>query len=420
MAFIAGMSLPSCVYDDGADTGESDNIRINATVIDGSRTAPAAETGNNRFTVLFWTEDQLTILKGSNSGFPLPYLSKEAPQPVEFYSQNVYDTGYPYPFTETDMLYATGYAPSTVLTSDDNFRTLIKKTDNDDPDKGRHDFLGCDLWPEVYRGSKKDPFAKDKNRLYFRHLAAKLIFYADRDRETMMNKQFVRNVKITDLEMSTDGGTTWTSMHTPSQFTWSAITDDDLTSSYSKTIEAVKKTPGNDMVKSAPQYGYHIYASETFAGKDSGFVLQRNASDRVPIDGNYVDSCYVCNPTANGTVTVGQPIRLRMDISAEMSFHPDFPESDSGQDSSTTDDLTFTRTWNEVQLTAIYQIDEKGDKVDEKVTEFKPSREYRVFIHFHRSGVNLTAMEMPWNYGGVHYITISGDDKTVVENRTNK
>ncbi len=42
---------------------------------------------------------------------------------------------------------------------------------------------------------------------------------------------------------------------------------------------------------------------------------------------------------------------------------------------------------------------------------FKPGNEYRIYIHFYRTGVNLTAQELPWNYGGPHYIEIEGGDK---------
>ncbi|MEY8688106.1 hypothetical protein AB9N12_18960 [Bacteroides sp. AN502(2024)] len=416
MTFIAGVSLSSCVYDGEDDSGESDNIRINTMVINGSpRIAPLADTDNDKFVVLFWREDELASLKSTTSDFPVPYLSREAPQSVEFYNQTVYDTGYPYPYPETALLYATGYAPTSALTPEGNFRTL--KVNEGDPNKGRHDFLGCDLWPEAYRGSQSDPFAKDKNKLYFRHLAAKLKFYADRDRESMENKQFVRNVRITNLYMRTDDGNDeagWHPMHTPSEFQWDVMKEGDFTSSYKKTIDEVKATPGNEGVSTMPQYGYRVCASEAFSGNDGGaFVLHRNAADRVPISGMYIDSCYVCNPIETGAVSGDQlkPIRLKMNISAELSFRFDFPLND-GSGGSLTDDLTFTRTWTNVQLSAIYPVGTDGKVNQEeagKVKVFEAGKEYRIYIHFYRTGVNLTALEMPWNQGGVHYITISGD-----------
>jgi len=420
-AFIAAMSLTSCIYDYEADPAESDNIRINAMTVGGSRAASEAQ--DEGFAVLFWMEDDMTGLKDPDREFPLPYLYKEAHQPVDFYSRTVYDTGYPYPSPETTMLYATGYAPASALQSDDNFRTLTVA--DDDPKKGRHDLLGCDLWPEVYKGSLNDPFAMDKNKLFFRHLAAKLVFYADRDKKTMENKQYVRNVQVSKLYMSTDGGKNWTAMHTPSQFRWSRLEPGDFTTSYKKTIAAVKTTEGNEGVSANPECGYLVSASHPF-GDDENFVLSRNASDRVPVSGTHIDSCYVCNPVEKGTVTVGTPIRLKMDISAEMSFKPDFPKADSGDDPSTTDDLTFTRTWKDVPLDAIYQVNEKGEAVMEngkktEVKEFKAGNEYHIYIHFYRTGVNLTAIEMPWNPGGVHYITISGGDKqSASEDEQNK
>ncbi len=433
MVFIAGTSLSSCVYDDEGDSGESDNIRINTVVVNGSRTARVSETDDNRFVVLFWRKDDLASLENPNIDFPVPYLSKEAPQSVEFYNQTVYDTGYPYPYPETTMLYATGYAPASALTPEGNFRTL--KVNENDPDKGRHDFLGCDLWRDVYKGSQQDPFAKDKNKLYFRHLAAKLKFYADRDKESMENKQFVRNVRITNLRMRIDDGNDeagWKSMYTPKVFKWQKLVDNpenagesDFTESYKQVIAKVKQIGGNTSVDTNPKAGYKATEAETFAGDDTHFVLCRNASDRVPISGMYIDSCYVCNPIVDGKVKSDQPIRLKMDISAELSFHPDFPLNDSGDGASTTDDLTFTRTWTGVELKAIYPLGEDG-KVNTtadaaRVKVFKPGNEYRVYIHFYRTGVNLTAMEMPWNPGGVHYITISGDDiQPADEDKTNK
>ena len=55
-----------------------------------------------------------------------------------------------------------------------------------------------------------------------------------------------------------------------------------------------------------------------------------------------IDSCYVCNLIdEDGSVKKGNPIQLKMDISAEMSFDPNFPMNDGS--GSITDDLTFTR-----------------------------------------------------------------------------
>ncbi len=99
-----------------------------------------------------------------------------------------------------------------------------------------------------------------------------------------------------------------------------------------------------------------------------------------------------------------------MDITAELSFNPEFPASSST--GSTTDEITYTHTWRDMELEAIYQVDANGNKTAQTVHEFKPGMEYRVYIHFFRKGVNLVAIEQPWNVGGVHYISISGSDKT--------
>ena len=428
VTLLLGVLPSSCIYDDG-DTPEqqSGTIRVNTLAVNGTRAA-STEDGDNTFMVLFWEQEDLSNLESpSENAWNAPYLASCAPQPVAFYGQSVYDTRYPYP-DESSWLYATGYAPGKVLAPDetDDYRKLSATVN--DLEKGRYDFLGCDVWSDVYKGSQTDPFAQDKNKLYFRHLAAKLVFYADRDKTTMENKQYVRNVEITNLQMSIDDGQSWTSMYTPNKFGWKTLEEADFTNSYNKTIEAAKQVAGNNSVgkDSKPKAGYKAVGAIEFAGaNNTNFKLSRHATDRVPISGMYIDSIFVCNPIDAGEIqSTANPIRLKMDVSAELSFHPDFPQSDGS--SSTTDDLTFTRKWEGVELEAIYEFkqDTQGNVTVDKnkpVKWFKPGNEYRIYIHFYRTGVNLTALEMPWNYGGVHYITIPGGDKQQDEtNETNK
>lgn len=410
--FFIGMLPSSCIYDDGSDSGPA-TIRVNTLAVDGTR---SSEGGDNTFMVLFWQQTtHLALVSGEASPWQAPYLAGHAPQPVSFYKSSMFDTRFPYPVPEDTYIHATGYAPGNVLKPDAElgYRKLIATVG--DTEKGRYDFLGCDFWEEVFKGSLKDPFAQDKNKLYFRHLAAKLVFYADRDRKTMENKQYVRNVQVKNLRMSIDGGNTWTPMYTPHTFEWKELTETDFTESYKKTIAAVRLIEGNGSAADTnPKAGYKTVAAEKFAGEDSDYVLQKNATDRVPIDGMNIDSCYVCNPIdENGSVKKGSPIQLKMDISAEMSLDPNFPMNDGS--GSTTDDLTFTREWKGVTLDAIYVVtiglNGKVQMTDTAIDEFKPGNEYRIYIHFHRTGVNLVARELPWNYGGIHYITIPGGDK---------
>jgi len=410
--FLAGALPSSCIYDDGSDP-QPTTIRVNTLAVDGTRAA--SNSGDNTFMVLFW--QQTAHLESASVGSPAwlaPYLAAHAPQPVAFYRNSVFDTRFPYPLPEDTYLYATGYAPGNVLEPDaeQGYRKLCATVGGSE--KGRYDFLGCDLWNEVFRGSLKDPFAQDKNKLYFRHLAAKLVFYADRDKETMENKQYVRNVQVKNLRMSIDGGEHWTPMYTPGVFEWEkTIPEADFTESYKKTIATVKLIEGNAGTTTDPKAGYKAVEAEPFAGDGSDFVLRRNISDRVPIDGMVIDSCYVCNPLENGNVKTDKAIRLKMDISAELSFDPNFSMNDGS--GSTTDDLTFTREWKGITLGAIYRVtigaDGKAQTTDIAIEEFKPGNEYRVHIHFHRTGVNLVAQELPWNYGGVHYIAIPGGDR---------
>lgn len=431
VTLLLGVLPSSCIYDDG-DTPDQQpgTIRVNTLAVNGTRAA-STEDGDNTFMVLFWQEkDRNNLESPSEDDLAKPYLASCAPQPVAFYGQSVYDTRYPYP-DESSMLYATGYAPGKVLAPDktEGYRKLTATVN--DLERGRYDFLGCDVWCDVYKGSQNDPFAQEKNKLYFRHLAAKLVFYADRDKTTMENKQYVRNVEITNLQMSIDGGQSWTSMYTPNEFEWKTLEGADFTDSYNKTIAAAKLVAAVES-DSKPKAGYKAVGAIEFAGaNNTDFKLSRHATDRVPISGMYIDSIFVCNPIVNGEIkSAANSIHLKMDISAELSFHPDFPKSDgSGSTTdggSTTDDLTFTRTWKNIELEAIYGFmqDTEGNVTVDKnspVKLFKPGNEYRIYIHFYRTGVNLTALEMPWNYGGVHYITIPGGGKQQDEtNETNK
>jgi len=411
---LAGLPLGSCSSDDVTDPELQRNaIRVNTVAVAGTRAVAAAERDDNTFMVLFWqSREHLESASGEAAAWTAPYLAGHAPQPVAFYKQSVFDTRYPYPLPADTYLYATGYAPGKVLKPDatEGYRRLVATIDAET--SSRYDFLGCDAWNDVYRGSLSDPFSQEKNKLYFRHLASKLIFYADREKETMENKQFVRKVRVKRLSMSIDGDH-WTTMYTPSVFEWKRLDDPgDFTASYEKVIEAVTKLDGN---KSAgrPKAGYKATEAGSFAGPQSEYVLEKNSTDRVPIYGMSIDSCYVCNPIEHGEVVTKQPIRLKMDISAEMSFDPNFPMSDdSGSDA---DNLTFTREWKDVTVDHIYRVtigsDGKADTTDEPVTTFKPGNEYRIYIHFNRTGVNLVAKELPWNYANNHYITIPGGDK---------
>lgn len=412
---FALVSVTSCIYDEESMPPVSDEtIGVSVSEVNRSSGHRVGEISDNKFEVMFWLDEHVAGLgnPADGNGLGNPYLASEAPQSVAYYSHSVYDTGYPYPYPDTTRLYATGYAPSNIISATDNYATLTVNIPEDEKSQktGRYDFLGCDFWRDVYNGSQTDHFAQEKNKLYFRHLAAKLVFYADRDKESMENKQFVRNVQIKNLRMKI-GDAEWTEsdrMHTPSVFVWSKLDpNQDFTASYAKVLADVKALPGNAGVTSSPSAGYRILQSEPFAGIGD-YVLQRNPVDRVPIGGMVIDSCFVCNPIVDGVAGTGA-IQLKMDISAELSYDFTFPASgDNGED------ITFTYEWKDVTLDAINEVRVDADgnvhKVDPPVavTEFRPGNEYRVYIQFNRTGVNLVAEELPWNYGGVHYINING------------
>ena len=415
-AVFALSAFASCTNDDGnAPAGTDRTIGVNVAEAGSGSGHRVGENSDNKFDVVFWLDKHRPALANpapEGSTIDAPYHACEAPQPVSYYNQSVYDTGYPYPYPEETVVYATGYAPSNFLSASDNYTRLRADFKGEESQKiGRYDFLGCDFWPDVYKGSQTDPFAQEKNRLYFRHLAAKLVFYADRDKATMENKQFVRNVQIKNLQMKIgEGG--WVYMHTPSEFAWSKLEDQDFTASYGRTIDGIKKIEGNTDVKSRPLSGYKIRRSKPFTNLGN-YVLERNAIDRVPIGGMVIDSCFVCNPITDGVAETGL-IQLKMDISAELSFDFNFPDSEGN-----TGNITYTNEWKHVTLDFISEMEPDKNGVLKPngvgITEFKPGREYRIYIHFSRTGVNLVGQEQPWNYGGVHYIAINGGGQ---ENQT--
>lgn len=423
--FAASLSLAVVTVACAGDSGEppqppqqaASSIRVNTAAVGvGVATRAAADdTGrDDTFMMLFWRDAApLETADADYSDWARPYLASHAPQSVPFYGISVYDTTYPYPADKEDEpIYATGYAPGSLIYRDleAGYRKLAVKID-DPMSKGRYDFLGCDIWKEVYKGSLPDPFAQEKNKLYFRHLAAKLKFFADREKPNMEKRQYVRNVKVKNLRMSIDGGQTWIDMHTPSAFEWRVLAPEkDFTTAYWKAIRAVRVLPGNEGASDTyPKAGYAASGSEEFAGEGSGYVLARENTDLVPVSGYDIDSCFVCNPIIGGVEKVDKPIRLKMDISAEMSYDISFPEPDNEL---TTDNLTFVREWNGVSLSVINKVDDLGNVVKgSEVDRFVPGNEYRVYIHFSLTGVDIVASELPWEYTNSHYIPILGGDK---------
>lgn len=415
---LAGLSLAACSRDGGAaPEPQSSTIRVNTLAVDGA----GATEEDNTFMVLFWRDKAHLETPSADAGADVwtPYLAGHAPQPVAFYERSVFDTRYPYP-EGNSTLYATGYSPGTLLQPDPaaGCRRLVATSGGElmsGAQASRCDFLGCDVWSEAWWGDLEHPFAQERNRLWFRHLGAKLLIYADRDRESMESKQFVRNVEVTHLRMSIDGGHTWTEMYTPAEFEWRTLPESYLAegTSYAGKVKEVQALLGSGAQNTKPKAGYVPVRALPFAGAESDYLLSRNATDRVPIDGMPIDSCYVCNPfDETGAVQIRQPIQLRMDIRAEMSFDPNFPMGDG---SSTTDDLTFTREWRNVTLPAINRVsigdDGKVTVLTDEISEFEPGCEYRIFIHFNRTGVNLVAWRMKWNHGGSHYVVIQSGDR---------
>lgn len=388
-ACTLALSLTGCSHE-VEDTPPYSGESIQLNMLAGSTREAGIESNALNWgpTLFFFTEAQYNQAAPTETNAATPSLTSanctyllSAPEDVDTYSSALYDTGKKYP-TDGSSLYAAGYAPTGMLKPDDgnNHATLRVDYGENGFLAGSIDFLGCDADP-VYKGSSSDPFGQPKNVLKFRHLTSKITFYAYRSAE-MADKQYVRNVAITDLKMrykntkDTNEGEFF-KLHTPTKFTWSApetMTDND--------DEAVQKHWGYKITDSEVNSNISLIES----GKLDGLLV---GEERATI----LSSIYVCDPYPH-TVSDNDRLVLQMTVWAELSPDPAFPK-----------EISKDKTWENMTV-GIMEF-KNNQETEISVKNFRPGHEYKVYLQFKPTGVFLQGVGLPWIEEGPHYVPIT-------------
>lgn len=308
--------------------------------------------------LFFWhAADFKTLTNTSETNTPTPYftyLMNDAITSFSFKDSRWLDTGHPYP--ENTAVYATGYAPRTLLTEDETlgFRKLTV-TETDLQKVAHCDFLSCDARSEQ-KGSFENPFGNTAdNELQFRHLTSKILVYASRH-ESITGQVYVRKVKAT-LTLNNEND----KFHVPSVIEWKA------------PVSGVNT-----------EWGYQV---TEYKELEKGLNFQDNTDDMIMVLQNKrIDSCYVCQPDTVTTTAVD------LSVTAEYSYLQDFS-------------LPYDFTWSGTNL-PIKAIDENGKETADPITEFKPGYVYEIYLKFYKTGVIVTAKEVEWEDGGIHYVPV--------------
>lgn len=321
--------------------------------------------------LFFWHEgdfkNETDKLLADNSGNkPTPYftyLMNDAITSFSFADSRWLDTGHPYPENPNNTeayVYATGYAPRTLLTEDAKlgFRKLTV-TETDLQKVAHCDFLSCDARSEQ-KGSFEHPFGNTAdNELQFRHLTSKILVYASRH-ESITGQVYVRKVEAT-VTLNNENE----KFHVPKKLTWSILNE--------------KNPDGTD------KWGYQVTEYQKL---ENGLTFKDNTDDMIMVlQDKRIDSCYVCQP-ANVTTTVN------LEVSAEYSYLQDFSSP-----------YAYEFTWSGTNL-PIKAIDDSGQATDDNITAFKPGYVYEIYLKFYKTGVIVTAKEVEWKDGGIHYVPV--------------
>ena len=320
--------------------------------------------------LFFWHEADFSMLKTQQTtNAPTPYftyLMNDAVTSFCFKDSRWLDTGHPYPENPDNkeaFVYATGYAPRTLLTEDETlgFRKLtVAETDLQ---KVAHcDFLSCDARSEQM-GSFEKPFGNTAdNELQFRHLTSKILVYASRH-ESITGQVYVRKVNAI-LTLNNENGKN-DKFHVPSVIEWEEAASGENT-----------------------EWGYQVTAYQEL--KD-GLTFKDNTDDMIMVlQDKRIDSCYVCQPSDVTTTAVD------LSVTAEYSYLQDFSS-------------TYTFSWSGTNL-SIKEIDVSGKET--AITEFKPGYVYEIYLKFYKTGVIVTAKEVEWEDGGIHYVPVYPPDDT--------
>lgn len=310
--------------------------------------------------LFFWYKGDFTTLnKLSETNTPTPYftyLMNDAITSFSFADSRWLDTGHPYP--ENTAVYATGYAPRTLLTEDETqgFRKLTV-TETDLQKVAHCDFLSCDARSEQ-KGSFENPFGNTTdNELQFRHLTSKILVYASRH-ETITGQVYVRKVQAT-VTLNNENE----KFHVPKKLTWSNLNE---------------KNPDE-----TDKWGYQVTEYQEL---ENGLTFQDNTDDMIMVlQDKRIDSCYVCQPSDATTA-------VDLSVTAEYSYRQDFSSP-------------YEFTWSGTNL-PIKAINDSGQATDEYITAFKPGYVYEIYLKFYKTGVIVTAKEVEWEDGGIHYVPV--------------
>lgn len=313
--------------------------------------------------LFFWHEADFDKLKfEQTTSAPTPYFTYLMNDPItsfNFKDSRWLDTGHPYP--DGTSVYATGYAPRTILAEDATlgFRKLIV-TETDLQKVAHCDFLSCDARSNQM-GSFEDPFGNsESNELQFRHLTSKILLFASRH-ETITGQVFVRRVRAT-LRLHDSNS----KFHVP------------------KVIEWTDPVAGEN-----DDWGYRVTETSPL---DNGLSFVDNTEDMIMVlQDKRIDSCYV-NQTPFGT----DATTVDLEVSAEYSYLQDFSSP-------------YTFRWSGENL-PIKAIDDSGNETTNNITEFKPGYVYEIYLKFYKTGVIVTAREVEWNDGGIHYVPVYPPD----------
>lgn len=313
--------------------------------------------------LFFWhAADFNTLNNKSETNTPTPYftyLMNDAITSFSFKDSRWLDTGHPYPENpdKTEAyVYATGYAPRTLLKEDatSGFRTLTV-TETDLQKVAHCDFLSCDARSKQ-KGSFEHPFGNtEDNELQFRHLTSKILVYASRH-ESITGQVYVRKVKAA-LTLNNNND----KFHVPNVIEWKSNASGENT-----------------------DWGYGVTSTLPLT---DGLTFQDNTDDMIMVlQDKRIDSCYVCQPATVKTTAVD------LSVSAEYSYLQDFSSP-------------YEFTWSGTNL-PIKALDENGEETANSITEFKPGYVYEIYLKFYKTGVIVTAKEVEWKDGGIHYVPV--------------
>lgn len=303
------------------------------------------------------------LLAGNDGNKPTPYftyLMNDAITSFSFADSRWLDTGHPYPENpdKTEAyVYATGYAPRTLLTEDETlgFRKLTV-TETDLQKVAHCDFLSCDARSKQ-KGSFEHPFGNTKdNELQFRHLTSKILVYASRH-ESITGQVYVRKVKAA-LTLNNNND----KFHVPNVIEWKSNASGENT-----------------------DWGYGVTSTLPLT---DGLTFKDNTDDMIMVlQDKRIDSCYVCQPAGVKTTAVD------LSVTAEYSYRQDFSSR-------------YDFTWSGTNL-PIKAIDNDGQATDDAtITAFKPGYVYEIYLKFYKTGVIVTAKEVEWEDGGIHYVPV--------------